>query len=285
MACSGSCKSCDKCVDTCGCNKNRLTYAASSCCADKIPAECVIYGYGDTQPTSKLMCFLGVSNNTPLNIILERLDKSLCLLNTFNPQTCARNLLGLPAVSDIHTVVQKLLDYACNSQDEKVKISATDTSSGYLAEKILLGDCMLKSIVQDSFGKQVLKIELDYNCIKNKLPSCIEVNCVDCNTTSCSQPVFGTPNIICQGSNTLVTVTVVSPVGSLIQFSSNEGVTWVDGNPNSHTFTFPSNGTLQKIKARMAGCTIYTDGFVQLCSAPPVAPVACTGLTSCTFNH
>ncbi len=271
MACSGECSKCNKCRDDCSCYKPYT-----------IDSKNVIYNSSENCSTSKLLCFLGVNNNTPLNLILERIDSKLCLLNNFNPEICARNILGLPISTDIHTVVQKLLNYVCLAQDTKVKISTLDNSSGYLEDKLIVGDCLIKTIVSDILGNQSIKIELDFDCIKNNLPICLEINCNNCNPLTCVNPTFGTPVVICEGTNTIVTVSVSSPSGVLIQFSSDEGITWVDGNPNHYTFIFESTGFLQKIKARMAGCSIYTDGYVQLCAAPPVAP--CIPLTSCSFS-
>jgi hypothetical protein len=132
---------------------------------------------------SNLLCFLGVSNNTNLTTILEKLDAKLCNLYKLNPGSCARQLLGLPATTDIVFVIGKLLDYICTVQDVKVKVSATDLAGGYLADKVEVGDCLVKTITQDLLGNQKLNISIDFNCLKTKIPICIEVNCTECNTS------------------------------------------------------------------------------------------------------
>jgi hypothetical protein len=277
--CKNTCNKCHQCTDICSC-RAKLEPCATTNCKEKISTDCVWYKFGNQSSMSNLMCFLGVPNNTNLTAILEKLDSKLCGLYNLKPDNCARQLLGLPVTTDIVYVIGKLLDYICTVQDVKVKVSATDLSGGYLIDKIDVGDCLIKTITQDLAGNQKLKISIDYVCLKTKIPTCIEVNCSECSQNTCVVPVFGTPTVVCQGNNSIVNVNVTSPAFSLIQFSSDEGITWVNGNPNSYTFTFASTGALQKIKARVAGCTVYADGYVQLCTvapsptAPSPSPVA-----------
>lgn len=270
--CNNTCNKCHQCTDICSC-RAKLEPCATTNCKEKISTDCVWYKFGNQSSMSNLLCFLGVSNNTNLTTILEKLDAKLCNLYKLTPGSCARQLLGLPATTDIVFVLGKLLEYICTVQDVKVKVSATDLAGGYLADKIELGDCLVKTITQDLAGNQKLKLSIDYNCLKSKIPTCIEVNCSECSQNTCVKPVFGTPTVVCQGNNTLVNVSVTSPAFSLIQFSSDEGITWVNGNPNSYSFMFASTGALQEIKARVAGCTVYADGYVQLCSVAP-SPIA-----------
>lgn len=235
--CSGTCGTCYQCQDTCSCNV--IPYVDAP--IDKIDAEGVIYNMDTNCSTSRLMCFFGIRNGTNLKVILEKLDEKLCQV---------RGLF-----------------------DEKVKVSVDDTTEGYLFDKLIVGDCITKSIVNVG-GNEKLLLGVDCNCIKN---------CIDDTPTTCFLPIFGNPLRICNGATTTVQISTINTGTSIVQFSTNEGLTWTDGTPNTYTYTFPSDGSLQKIKARLKGCTQYADGYVNLCTvsaptpvSPPVTPVAPT---------
>lgn len=284
--CNNICNKCHQCTDICSC-RAKLEPCATTTCKEKISTDCVWYRFGNQSASSKLLCFLGVSNNTNLTTILEKLDEKLCPLFSYHPSSCARQLLGLPATTDILFILEKILTYICTATDEKVKVTPTDTTGGYLNDKIEVGDCLVKTVVSDSSGNQKLRFTIDFNCVKSKLPTCVEVNCTNCSPTTpvapptspvapspvqnCN-PIFGTPIVNCQGNNTSITVSVSNAGSSVVQFSSDEGVTWVTGNP--YTFVFPSTGALQKIKAKFQGCNNYVDGYIQLCNVTPVTPTS-----------
>jgi hypothetical protein len=253
--CSGTCGRCYQCQDTCNCVP--LNYENAP--LDKIDAEGVIYNMDTNCSTSNLMCFFGIRNGTNLKTILEKLDARLCQV---------RGLF-----------------------DEKVKISIDDTSEGYLFDKVIAGNCITKTIVTNSLGRQQLQLAVDCNCVKI---------CIDNIPNICFVPVFGNPVTICQGAVTTLQVNVINAGSRIVQFSSDEGITWINGSPSNFTFNFPSNGSLQKIKARLLGCAEYADGNFRLCSAstPVATPTAtpttptpstpivvnCVALSSITFD-
>jgi hypothetical protein len=264
-------------VDSCRCRPKIEPCITDACKGEKINAKCVIY---DTKTISNLKCFLGLNNKVSAEKIFETLDAKLCEhLLQFNVPECARILLGLPEKVELNFALRKVLDYLCLIQDTKVKVSETDKNSGYLFDKIVTEECLKKEIVETMGGNQVLRLSIDYICLKSKIPTCIEVNCDNCNGTpvsppsqTCFLPIYGTPNRVCSGNNSLVTVSTTNTGANIVQFSSDEGITWIDGNPNIHTFTLPANGSLHKFKARIKGCTQYADGYVTLCSSVPVQP-------------
>jgi hypothetical protein len=203
--CNNTCNKCHQCTDICTC-RAKLEPCATTACKEKISTDCVWYKFGNQASMSKLLCFLGVSNNTNLTTILEKLDERLCPLFHYHPSACARQLLGLPATTDILFIIEKLLNYICTATDEKVKVTPTDRTGGYLNDKIDLGDCLVKTVIADLTGNQKLRISIDFNCLKSKIPTCIEVNCTNCTPVTPISPVAPSPVV------TPVTPTAPSPV-------------------------------------------------------------------------
>lgn len=213
-------------------------------------------------------------NCVPLNYEDAPIDKIDAEGVIYNMDTnCSTSNLmcffGIRNGTNLKTILEKLDARLCQVRglfDEKVKVSIDDTSEGYLFDKLIVGNCITKNIVTDTLGKQQLQLAVDCNCIKT---------CVNNIPTTCFLPVYGNPLRICNGATTSVQVSTTNTGNNIVQFSANEGATWVDGNPNNYSFIFPSNGTLQKIKARLKGCNEYVDGLVQLCTTvTPTAPTA-----------
>jgi hypothetical protein len=152
-----------------GCGSPSCTKKASvckpNCCPDgEFNTNCIVYNKLPNR--SKLLCFLGLDNNTTLTKILEGLDSKLCI----KPSQCAKLKFGFGCDAGIDTVIYKLLDYLCVLEDTKVKITAQDISGGFLFDKIETGPCISKIMVQDVNGNQKIRFELDFTCIKNNLP-------------------------------------------------------------------------------------------------------------------
>lgn len=163
---------------TCGCNKKKCTckkpldICYEGGCEEKISAECVIYK--PTERTSFLKCFLGISTKTSLETILERLDSKLCTFFTFNLNECGQGLLQLPNESDFKSIMERMLYYLCNLNVNKVKVSESDSTPGYLFDKIIVGECVRKQKTLIN-GAEHLILYLDFNCIAANLPTCVEV--------------------------------------------------------------------------------------------------------------
>lgn len=184
----GKCNSCSKSNTSCTCKKKPEPCCNS--CTEKVSTNCVIY---DVTPNrSNLTCFLGVNNGTSLTKILEILDKKLCI----PVSKCAKEKLGLGYETDISMAVIKMLEYICQQEDVKIKVSEEDASNGYLFEKVTVGDCIKKSISTDYLGNESLKLELDFPCIEDKL------SCCGGNNTSIS--IQGA-NTVCGNNSTLLT--------------------------------------------------------------------------------
>lgn len=156
----GKCSKCDQIPSICSCNSN---CEKNFCPYGDINTDCIIYNQLPNR--SRLLCFLGVDHQTNLTTILEKLDSTLCL----KPSSCAKLKFGLGCDVGINIAVTKLLDYVCELEDTKLKISSSDVSNGYLYNKIVVGDCINKIIRTDVGGVQTLAFELDFSCIKVKL--------------------------------------------------------------------------------------------------------------------
>jgi hypothetical protein len=227
------CNSCSNSTTSCTCKKKPAPCSTS--CSVKTSTDCVIY---DANPhRSNLTCFLGVNNGTNLTKILEILDKKLCLPIS----KCARERFGLGSETDISMAMIKLLDYVCQMEDAKVKVSEDDTTNGYLFDKIETGDCIRKVITKDYLGVEKLKLELDFPCIESRL------NCCGGNNTSIS--IQGT-NTVCGNNTTLLTA--VTNCTSTVQWSNgltgptiqaSAGVYYATcGGRQSNTITVTSTG-------------------------------------------
>lgn len=213
-------------------------------------------------------------NCVPLNYEdapLDKIDAEGVIYN-MDANCSTSNLMcffGIRNGTNLKTILEKLDEKLCQVRglfDEKVKVSIDDTSEGYLFDKLIVGNCITKNIVTNSVGRQQLQLDIDCSCVKT---------CIDNVPTTCFVPIFGNPIVICQGTTTIVQVSVVNAGSRVVQFSIDEGVTWVNGAPGNYTFNFSSNGSLQKIKARLLGCSTYSDGYVRLCtvSTPVITPV------------
>jgi len=227
------CNSCSNSTTSCTCKKKPAPCSTS--CSVKTSTDCVIY---DANPhRSNLTCFLGVNNGTNLTKILEILDKKLCIPIS----KCARERFGLGSETDISMAMIRLLDYVCQMEDAKVKVSEDDTTNGYLFDKIETGDCIRKVITKDYLGAEKLKLELDFPCIESRL------NCCGGNNTSIS--IQGT-NTVCGNNTTLLTA--VTNCTSTVQWSNgltgptiqaSAGVYYATcGGRQSNTITVTSTG-------------------------------------------
>lgn len=217
-------------------------------------------------------------NCVPLNYEYAPLDKIDAEGVIYNMDTnCSTSNLmcffGIRNGTNLKTILEKLDARLCQVRglfDEKVKVSIDDTSEGYLFDKLIVGNCITKVIVTDSLGKQQLQLGVDCNCVKT---------CINNIPTTCFLPIYGNPLRVCNGTTTSVQVNTTNTGINIVQFSANEGVTWVDGSPNNYTFNFPSNGSLQKIKARLKGCNEYVDGSIQLCTITPYGEYGSSSFT------
>lgn len=171
------------------CKKNKTNCGCEECLADSCQSIKIIdtkyVKYKPIGCASNLMCFLDIQSNTNLEEILEKIDTKLCAMFYYTPSACIKELLNLPNRAELSFIIPKILDYLCELQDTKVKVSSTDNSTGYLFDKVSVGECLIKSIIVDEEGNQQLNIVLDFNCIQNHLSNCIEVNCTNCTNVEC----------------------------------------------------------------------------------------------------
>ena len=140
------CNSCHQCQPYCQCD-NRTTYdpcASNTKCIQKVDAECVIYEMNNPNGLSELKC-LNLPTGTTLKQFMIAVDRKFCTL----------------------------------SADVYVKVSEDDKVTGYLEDKILVGQCM-KLVKKDHKGGKALSVELDFECLcKYIKDNCNLTGCVD----------------------------------------------------------------------------------------------------------
>lgn len=176
---------------------------------EAIDASCVIYN--KNVDVSDINCIADVPAGTNLKVILEKFDEVFCEINNVPLIPCVKSILGFG--SEIQSTSQAVLlqaiqNYICGFQDTKVKVTQSDTSSGYLFDKIIPGDCLEKAVVTDATGSQKLRINLNWGCISSKLPLCFEVQASECiivDTNNCAPqpltPVISKSGLVLSGVN------------------------------------------------------------------------------------
>lgn len=170
--------SCSKCkTEKCQCKRQKeICYQDG--CEEIVPSECVIY-----EPkggTSFLECYLGIETKSSLKEILETLDYKLCNAFTLQVSSCIADLLGIQGTQvDYKVFLTKLSNHICNASDKFVKVSGSDTQSGYLFDKVVVGNCLQKRIIRDSNNVEKVEIYLDFDCLQSELgtSTCVEVDC------------------------------------------------------------------------------------------------------------
>ena len=186
---SNNCQN-NNCTD---CGHLGMEYCTEGFCEEKLDSRCVIYKHN--QEETNLTCITPIPANTPVEQILEIWDKELC-------------------------------GKANQFKDEKVSVNGED-EAGFLNDKVITGDCLIKTIVN---GK--LQISLDYNCLCSKLAN-IGCSSGGGTTPPCTpQPLI--PNITTTNPSYCGTNTI-----TLVAANYNGTLQWFrNGNPISGATNF-----------------------------------------------
>lgn len=160
-----------------------------------------------------------------LEDILKNIDDKLCENFNISLITCVKEYLGIPNTTDVlspNQLFTYIQQWICNYKDEKVKVSSGDFSTGYLFDKIVVGDCLIKSIVRDELtGVQQLKISIDFGCVGSKVPQCFEIE-----TNNCI--IIDNSELPC---NPIATVPIITRTNLTLNSSNCNGVTqWYNSN-------------------------------------------------------
>lgn len=216
-------------------------YVQQSC--SPIDASCVIYN--KDLPFSDLNCIENIEAGTDLKTILETWDKYFCELINVPVLSCIRDKFNLPADTQFlpqTDLLQSIQTYLCNLQDVRVKASQADTSSGYLVDKIAVGECLDKTIIGDA-NKQV-KIEINWGCVAAKIPTCFNIEANNCITVEA-----GSGDCAPQPLTPIITRNSLTLTGT----NCNGGLLWYDG--NNELVGAGTNFTAQSSKSYYAICT------------------------------
>lgn len=239
--CKSTCNTCYNCLDWCSCTPTPVVGE----CAAEISSQCIIYKpEGGISGIDK---FIGFGTKRNLQDILERLDSKLYTYSTVQAPECARTLLGLPTVSDLSTVIFKTLEFLCTVDNSKVKVNSTDTTSGYLFDKIAIGECILKTVVTDNFGNKTLKIELDYDCVRSKINNEVWVDVSPSETVCTGNDLYKKQT---NGEGAYRWVLVAVNHSSCISCTP----TWVDASPIERSCVKTGVYSLQLKKKQVDGC-------------------------------
>ncbi len=245
-----NCNKCTKkkCKDSCVCPKNIYT---SNNCDNTLPFNCVILEKDNKGQDYVLPCLDFKTGNTLLDL-LKKVETIKCDLRNNN------NL------------------------DEKVKISASDSTPGYLADKILAGDCITWN-PENIAGNIGLKPVLDFKCIYDKiklLPDfCNSVTaCVQCiapaNSVTRANTISNTCPSYIVDLNSLI---VSSPLNTIQEWHLNNTHTDLIANPttfnilnNPFVYLFTRTNLTQCYSAHVLFYKIKND-----CTPPPKSRLNC----------
>lgn len=239
--CKSTCNDCNQCKDWCNCKPTPILGE----CSAEISSKCIIYKpEGGISAIDK---FIGFGTKRNIQDILERLDSRLYSYTTVEAPECARQLLGLSTISDLSVVIYKTLEFLCTMDNSKVKVSATDTSTGYLYDKLVFGDCIIKTVVTDSLGAKTLKVELDFDCVREKVENESWVDATPYQTVCTGSDLYKL-QVNTQGGERWVEVEKNHPsCVSCIPI-------WSDANPIERSCVSLGANSLQLRKKQVDGC-------------------------------
>lgn len=202
------------CKDFEDCKKTVTTYDCEEC-AEKLPSKCVIYN----PVQSGLLTFLGISTNTSLETILERINDKLELVKipTYKYLPCFKTLTGIEDDAVFSDFLMVLQQYICSLPLYQIKVSNIDNKPAYLADKIVVGDC-LEKCVDVVGGIPVVRISLDFDCI------CEKLKFTDCGVTGTE------PTTITISANTLSICGVNKSTLTATTKNCSSGVEWYNSN-------------------------------------------------------
>jgi hypothetical protein len=241
MACNSECNKCNKCTEWCTCKTTKILGE----CDSEISAKCIIYK--PEGGISSIDKYIGFGTKRNYQDILERLDSKLYTLTSVQVSECAKTLLGLPTVSELSIVINKVADYLCNLSDTKVKINSSDTYGGYLYDKITLGECIVKTVVTDNVGNKTLKLSLDYDCVIEKTTNVTWADVSPSETVCTGNDLY--KKQISTGDN-FRWVLQEANYSSCIQCTPS----WVDVSPIERSCTSIGEYSLQLFKKQEDGC-------------------------------
>lgn len=231
-----------------------------------ISTECV--KYKPNGGISELLCFLQLQTNTSLEVILETLDQKLCELLDITILDCFIEKLdldqeGLVPIS-LNSFFLLVQNYLCENVDRFVKVSASDTTAGYLNDKIQVGECLEKTITEDSLGNKKVKISINFGCVATKIPLCFDVETPECLTVDCANCADG--GCVPVALTPIISLNVVAGVNSLSCTNCNGIIQWYNlqgsvigsGNP----FAITGSGSVRAKSLTQCGESQFSSAII-----------------------
>lgn len=135
-------------------------------CSSIISGECVQYRSGENTPS--YLCSR-MSSSTSLDTWLLKVDKAICDRESVLLTTCFKAKTQSPSSLVTRRFYEVLQQYICDkNKDVLVKITGSDTTAGYLKDKLIGSEC-LNVTLQGQSNNRMVNIRLDFSCILNKI--------------------------------------------------------------------------------------------------------------------
>lgn len=150
----------------CTCKRaNNVVYTKG--CGEIQDASCVIYKPLGGESSIFNTLKLGVKSK--LSDVIERIDQFLTSAFNVNLTNEQSQSLNLSNNAEIQNVLSKLINLTIAKKDENIKVSESDSNASNLYDKVECGECLEKQVISKLNGGQVLKISIDYECLKTNL--------------------------------------------------------------------------------------------------------------------
>jgi len=196
---------CDQCDNLCTCNLPDYSIMG---CDNELPFGCIQLKEKSVNGTNIVFTCLDFETNETLYDLVGKLESWKCDYNIYKGKVLRDNsdatpeylstmltagtgiLLSPITVSGIEKVQVTATGAVSTPPDEKVKISATDTTTSYLFDKLLSTQCITFSKVNTGFNEKI-QATIDWQCALNYLVAlpgfCTSVlNCV-ASLSNCSE--------------------------------------------------------------------------------------------------
>lgn len=142
---------CDNCKPT-----------SKKCTGGIMDAKCVKYKLGQDYCANEITC-LNISNGDDFQHIIEEVDRKLCEFTTPVVLPCFSELTGIGLGASYDELLEALQDIACTIEDKFVKIDLNDTTSGYLNDKLVVANCIERTILNPG-GNEKIQLKLNIGC-------------------------------------------------------------------------------------------------------------------------
>lgn len=141
--------------------------STQKCVGGIMDAKCVKYKLGQDDCANDIAC-LNISNGDDFQHIVEEIDKKLCDFSGPTILPCFSQLTGLGSGASYGDLLQAIQNVACSMEDKFVKVDLSDTTSGYLNDKLVVANCIEKTVLNPN-GNEKLQLSLNISCLLDSI--------------------------------------------------------------------------------------------------------------------